>query len=84
MQAPDEPTSVGQFNPVVERRDLAELQDQGVRKPMLLIVQNLSGAAVTFGIFAFSLLGMYLFWYRKLPPENPSEASLAQDQSGSP
>ena len=35
--------------------------------PMLLIVRNWSGFAVTFAVFCISLLGMYIFWYRNLP-----------------
>ncbi len=38
--------------------------------PMLLMVRNWKGFFVSFGIFAVSLAGMYVFWYRNLPKEN--------------
>jgi hypothetical protein len=36
--------------------------------PMLLLLRNWAGFAVTFGIFCISLTGMYFLWYRNLPP----------------
>ncbi len=36
--------------------------------PMLLLVRNWKGFTITFTIFCFSLIGMYFFWYKKLPP----------------
>ncbi len=38
--------------------------------PMLVIVNNLEGAAATGAIFLVCLGGMYIFWYRNLPPED--------------
>jgi Na+/proline symporter len=36
--------------------------------PMLLLLRNWTGFAVTFGIFCISLIGMYFLWYKNLPP----------------
>jgi Na+/proline symporter len=38
--------------------------------PMLLMVRNWKGFAITFTIFIVSLLGMFLLWYKKLPKAN--------------
>lgn len=35
--------------------------------PMLLIVRQYEASAVTAGILGLSLVGLYFFWYRKLP-----------------
>jgi Na+/proline symporter len=40
--------------------------------PMLLLVGNWKGFWTTFMIFCISIVGMYIFWYRKLPKENIS------------
>jgi solute:Na+ symporter, SSS family len=37
--------------------------------PMLLIVRQYRASAVTGAILAVSLVGLYFFWYRKLPPK---------------
>ena len=36
--------------------------------PMLLIIKQFRAAAVTGAILAAVLVGLYFFWYRKLPP----------------
>jgi len=36
--------------------------------PMLLIIKQFSAAAVTGAILAAALVGLYFFWYKKLPP----------------
>lgn len=38
--------------------------------PMQLMIQSYHDLFVTLGIFIFSVLGMYWFWYRNLPPRN--------------
>jgi hypothetical protein len=35
--------------------------------PLLLIIRQYKASAVTAGILAVSLAGLYVFWYRKLP-----------------
>jgi hypothetical protein len=35
--------------------------------PMLLIVRQYEASAVAAGILGLSLVGLYFFWYRKLP-----------------
>jgi Na+/proline symporter len=42
--------------------------------PMQLIVRNFEAFGVTLAIFVVSLGGLYLFWYRKLPPANRESA----------
>jgi len=36
--------------------------------PMLLIIRQFRAAAITGGLLATALVGLYFFWYRKLPP----------------
>jgi Na+/proline symporter len=36
--------------------------------PMLLLIRNWTGAAVTAVLFLGCLIGLYFFWYRNLPP----------------
>ena len=42
--------------------------------PMELIVGNFKAFWITLPIFLFCLLGMYIFWYRNLPPAEESTA----------
>jgi hypothetical protein len=35
--------------------------------PLLLIVRQYKASAVAAGILGLSLVGLYFFWYRKLP-----------------
>jgi hypothetical protein len=37
------------------------------RLPLLLIVRQYRASAVTAAILGLSLVGLYFFWYRKLP-----------------
>jgi hypothetical protein len=36
--------------------------------PMLLIIRQYGASAVTGAVLAVSLVGLYFFWYKKLPP----------------
>jgi len=36
--------------------------------PMLLIIRQFRGAAITGSLLAAALVGLYFFWYKKLPP----------------
>lgn len=47
--------------------------------PMLLMVRNWNGFFISFGIFAVSLAGMYIFWYRNLPKDNYGVESHADN-----
>jgi hypothetical protein len=35
--------------------------------PMLLIIRQFRAAAITGGLLAAALVGLYFFWYKKLP-----------------
>jgi hypothetical protein len=53
--------------------------------PMQLIIHAWRSAAVTAVIFAVSLTGVYVFWYRKLPPGRvgpPGPAPAAESSTG--
>ncbi len=47
--------------------------------PMQLMIRNFNQFFFTLGIFLFCFFGMYVFWYRKLPPK---EQSALADQPG--
>ena len=38
--------------------------------PMLLIIKNWKGFAVSFALFCICMVGMYFIWYRNLPKDN--------------
>ena len=38
--------------------------------PLLLIVREYRSSAVVGSMLAVSLIGLYFFWYKKLPPPN--------------
>ncbi|MCB9850728.1 MAG: sodium:solute symporter [Phycisphaerales bacterium] len=44
--------------------------------PMLAIVGNWSAFGWTFALFAIGLAGMYVFWYRELPPPRPVTTTM--------
>jgi len=41
--------------------------------PMQLMIKQFKAAAVTFTVFAISLIGLYEFWYKKLPSADGSK-----------
>ncbi|MCP4246186.1 MAG: sodium:solute symporter [bacterium] len=47
--------------------------------PMLLIIRNLSAFWVTLVIFVVCLSGMYVFWYRNLPPASAGVRNRIED-----
>jgi hypothetical protein len=47
--------------------------------PMQIVIKDYRSSAVTIGIFLLSVLGMYLFWYRKLPKENAEIIGFKND-----
>lgn len=51
--------------------------------PMLLVVRNFQAAAATGAVFSVCLLGMYVFWYRNLPPAGAGVLN-ALDSDGQP
>jgi SSS family solute:Na+ symporter len=49
--------------------------------PMLLIVGNWGASVWTAGLLICGLIGMYIFWYRRLPPPRPVTTTWV-DQGG--
>ena len=43
--------------------------------PMQFIIGQYAAAWICMGLFALSCVGLYIFWYRNLPPAAPREAS---------
>jgi hypothetical protein len=46
--------------------------------PMQLMVRSFNAFWITFAIFLTSLAGMYIFWYRQLPPAVGETAKTEQ------
>jgi len=42
--------------------------------PMQLVIHSFRAAKITFAIFCICLVGMYIFWYRNLPPADEAGA----------
>jgi hypothetical protein len=47
---------------------------------MQLIVRSFNAFWVTFAIFLTCLAGMYIFWYRQLPPANVVDKTIVSSK----
>jgi hypothetical protein len=49
--------------------------------PMQLMIRSYAQFQFTVSVFFVSLLGLYWFWYRRLPPSNPAEQMNAPEHT---
>lgn len=48
--------------------------------PMQLLIKAYHDFWYTFGVFVISMIGLYFFWYTKLPPANATEKKMESDK----